>query len=139
MTSKLWIFRDIDPDRQAALTRALSISPATAALLLARGVTTPDEATAWMAPLRAHDPFLIPDIEAAIDRLHYAVRHRERVCFYGDYDVDGMSATPDQIAWVVTAYAVAAAIGTAPTAWRACCRCSRCWSGAPKASARASA
>ena len=31
MTSKLWIFRDIDPDRQAALTRALSISPATAA------------------------------------------------------------------------------------------------------------
>lgn len=93
MTSKLWVFRDIDPGRRAALAKALSISTATAGLLLARGVTTPDEATAWMAPLRAHDPFLIPDIEAAIDRLHYAVRHRERVCFYGDYDVDGMSAT----------------------------------------------
>ena len=67
MTSKLWVFRDIDPDRRTALARALSISPATASLLLARGVTTPDEATAWMAPLRAHDPFLIPDIEAAIE------------------------------------------------------------------------
>ena len=93
MTSKLWVFRDIDPDRRTALARALSISPATASLLLARGVTTPDEATAWMAPFPAHDPFLIPDIETAIDRLHYAVQHRERVCFYGDYDVDGMSAT----------------------------------------------
>lgn len=93
MTSKLWVFRDIDPDRRAVLARALSISPTTASLLLARGVTTPDEAAAWMTPLRAHDPFLIPDIEAAIDRLRYAVQHGERVCFYGDYDVDGMSAT----------------------------------------------
>ncbi len=66
MTSKLWVFRDIDPGRRAVLARALSISPTTASLLLARGVTTPDEATAWMTPLRAHDPFLIPDIEAAI-------------------------------------------------------------------------
>lgn len=93
MKSKLWVFRDIDPDRKAALAQALSIAPATASLLLARGVTTPAEATAWMTPLRSHDPFLIPDIDLALDRLHYAMQHGERVCFYGDYDVDGMSAT----------------------------------------------
>ncbi len=91
--SKLWVFRDIDPGRRAALAQALSIAPATASLLLARGVTTADEATAWMAPLRTHDPFLIPDIEVAIDRLRHAMQQGERVCFYGDYDVDGMSAT----------------------------------------------
>ncbi|MEK7800787.1 MAG: DHH family phosphoesterase, partial [Nitrospirota bacterium] len=46
-----------------------------------------------MSPLQTHDPFLIPDMERAIDRLHQAMQRREVVCFYGDYDVDGMSAT----------------------------------------------
>lgn len=93
MKSKLWVFRDIDPLQRAALAQALSISSATASLLLGRGVTTIDEATAWMSSRQAHDPFLIPDMDVAIDRLHRAMQARERVCFYGDYDVDGMSAT----------------------------------------------
>ena len=41
----------------------------------------------------AHDPFLIPDMEPAVERLHDAVQAHEPICFYGDYDVDGMSAT----------------------------------------------
>ncbi|MBI3357059.1 MAG: single-stranded-DNA-specific exonuclease RecJ [Nitrospirae bacterium] len=93
MKSRLWVFRDIDPTKQAALAQALSISSATASLLLARGVTTLDQAAAWMSPIRLHDPFLIPDIELAVDRLHQAITQRELICFYGDYDVDGMSAT----------------------------------------------
>ena len=40
-----------------------------------------------------HDPFLLPDVEPALDRLHLAIQRGERICFYGDYDVDGMSAT----------------------------------------------
>ena len=93
MNSKLWIFRDIDPTQRAALAQALSISSATASLLMARGVTTLDEATAWMSPGKAHDPFLIPDMDRAVERLHRATIRQERICFYGDYDVDGMSAT----------------------------------------------
>jgi single-stranded-DNA-specific exonuclease len=93
MKSRLWVFRNIDPTQRTALAQALSISSATASLLLARGVTTLDQATAWMSPIRSHDPFLIPDVERAVDRLHQAMSRRERVCFYGDYDVDGMSAT----------------------------------------------
>jgi single-stranded-DNA-specific exonuclease len=42
MKSKLWVFREIDPVNRAALAQALSISSATASLLVARGVTTPD-------------------------------------------------------------------------------------------------
>lgn len=93
MKSKLWVFREFDPSHCAALAQALSISSATASLLLARGVTTPHEATNWMSRQLPHDPFLIPDMEPAVERLHRAVSVQEPVCFYGDYDVDGMSAT----------------------------------------------
>jgi single-stranded-DNA-specific exonuclease len=93
MKSKLWVFRNIDPLSRAALAQALSISAATASLLLARGVTTPAEASTWMSHQLPHDPFLIPDMEQAVERLHRAALTHEQICFYGDYDVDGMSAT----------------------------------------------
>ncbi|WP_455377110.1 single-stranded-DNA-specific exonuclease RecJ [Petrachloros mirabilis] len=93
MMSKLWVFRDIDPIHRAALVQALSISSATASLLLARGVTTPDEAAGWLSHQLPHDPYLIPDMGQAVERLHRAVSMREPICFYGDYDVDGMAAT----------------------------------------------
>jgi single-stranded-DNA-specific exonuclease len=93
MKSKLWVFRNIDPTHRAALAQALSISSATASLLVARGVTTADEASSWMSHQEPHDPFLIPDMEQAVARLHRAVTTHEPICFYGDYDVDGMTAT----------------------------------------------
>ena len=93
MKPKLWVFRDIDPSQRANLVRALSIAPATASLLLARGVTTPDQATEWLSHRLPHDPLLIPDMEPAVERLHRAVTTYEPVCFYGDYDVDGITAT----------------------------------------------
>jgi len=91
--SKLWVFRDIDLSQRATLVHALSIAPATASLLLARGVTTPDQATAWLSHQLPHDPFLIPDMEPAVERLHRAIMTHEPICFYGDYDVDGITAT----------------------------------------------
>lgn len=93
MKSKLWVFREIDPVNRAALAQALSISSATASLLVARGVTTPDEASSWLSHQPPHDPYLIPDMEQAVERLHRAVNTQEPICFYGDYDVDGMAAT----------------------------------------------
>jgi len=93
MRSKLWVFRDIDPTHRAALAQALSISSVTASLLVARGVTTPNEAASWMSHHAPHDPYLIPDMERAVERLRRAVVDHEPICFYGDYDVDGMTAT----------------------------------------------
>jgi single-stranded-DNA-specific exonuclease len=95
MQEKLWVFRPSDVALQNNLSRVLSISPVTASVLLARGVTTADEATRWMSSAQdgLHDPFLIPDMERAVERLHLALSRQERVCFYGDYDVDGVSAT----------------------------------------------
>ncbi|WHZ15770.1 MAG: Single-stranded-DNA-specific exonuclease RecJ [Nitrospira sp.] len=95
MQEKLWVFRPSDVALQNNLSRILSISPVTASVLLARGVTTADEASRWMSGAQGglHDPFLIPDMELAVERLHLALSRQEQVCFYGDYDVDGVSAT----------------------------------------------
>jgi len=93
MKPKLWVFRNINLSQRALLAHALSISPATASLFLARGVTTPEDAATWMSLQVPHDPFLIPDMEQAVDRLHRAVTMQEPICFYGDYDVDGITAT----------------------------------------------
>jgi single-stranded-DNA-specific exonuclease len=93
MKPKLWVFRDINLFHRASLAQALSISPAIASLFLARGVTTPDEATTWMSLQTPHDPFLLPDMDQAVERLHRAIITQEPICFYGDYDVDGITAT----------------------------------------------
>lgn len=69
MRPRLWIFPDISSAHQQGLVHALSISPVTASVLLARGVSTPLEANQWLrrdADVQ-HDPFLLPDIERGID------------------------------------------------------------------------
>lgn len=95
MVKKRWIFRQVDREQQVALAHTLSISLITASVLLARGVSTKEQAHSWLSPHQTarHDPFLLPDMKKAIERLHQAVTARERICFYGDYDVDGISAT----------------------------------------------
>ncbi len=95
MREKLWVFQQVSSAQQAALAQALSISPITASVLLGRGITTPDEARRWLAlhTDSSHDPFLLPDMERAVDRLRRAIDQGERICCYGDYDVDGVSAT----------------------------------------------
>lgn len=95
MPFRQWIIKTVDRERQDALSRALSISPVTASVLLGRGVRTTEEAHRWltMASAYPHDPLLLPDMDHAVVRLHRAVESHERICFYGDYDVDGVSAT----------------------------------------------
>ncbi|MGH7231058.1 MAG: single-stranded-DNA-specific exonuclease RecJ [Nitrospiraceae bacterium] len=95
MVKRRWIVREVNRDEQFALAAMLSISPITASVFLARGITTKEQADHWLSSDYAgvRDPFLLPDMEQAIDRLNRAVTSGERICFYGDYDVDGMSAT----------------------------------------------
>lgn len=85
-------------DEQAAackhLARELHISEASARLLVVRGIRTKDEASAFVRPsLKAlHDPFLMQDMEPAVERLQRAIKDHERIMVYGDYDVDGTTA-----------------------------------------------
>lgn len=68
--------------------------PSVAELLMRRGVNTPDEATAFFSPSLndLHDPFLMPDMDKAVNRLNRAMGAKERIMIYGDYDVDGTTA-----------------------------------------------
>ncbi|MXX11219.1 MAG: single-stranded-DNA-specific exonuclease RecJ [Nitrospira sp. SB0677_bin_15] len=90
-----WQVRSIAQQQVSALAGALGVSPLAATVLCGRGVVEPEQAKAWLASSGGltHDPFLLPDVERAIDRLHLAIQRGERICFYGDYDVDGMAAT----------------------------------------------
>lgn len=81
-------------DIQRKLEAALDISPILARLLVQRGITTPDEAARFFKPGLAdlHDPFLMADMDKAVDRLTKAIQRKERILIYGDYDVDGTTS-----------------------------------------------
>jgi single-stranded-DNA-specific exonuclease len=77
-----------------ALVQELGISELTAGVLVRRGLGDPDEARAFLGgELPPHDPFLLGDMHAACDRIRAAIAAGERICVYGDYDVDGICAT----------------------------------------------
>lgn len=76
------------------LARQTGLSGVTAALLLERGVSTPEAADAFLNPRlsRLHDPFLMKDMGQAVERIEKAIERQERILIYGDYDVDGATA-----------------------------------------------
>jgi single-stranded-DNA-specific exonuclease len=77
-----------------ALARVLDLSEITASVLVRRGLGDPDEATRFLAgALPGHDPLLLGDMPAAVERLRTAVSAGERICVHGDYDADGICAT----------------------------------------------
>lgn len=83
-----------DPETVARLSSELGIDPVLAELLVHRGVTTFEESRAFFRPSLdgLHDPFLMKDMDAAVERLHKALAGAEKILVYGDYDVDGTTA-----------------------------------------------
>lgn len=78
----------------AELGDKLSISPILAHLLIRRGISTESGAKRFFRPQLADliNPFLMKDMDVAVDRLNDAMGHKERILVYGDYDVDGCTA-----------------------------------------------
>jgi len=92
-----WNIKQLTPEEQAAaqrLTDELDISPVAGRILAGRGIRTGAEARAYIRPSldSLHDPFLMRDMGAAVDRLCRAIDSHERIMVYGDYDVDGTTA-----------------------------------------------
>lgn len=78
----------------AKLSTELGISPVLANLLVQRGIDTLEKASRFFKPRleELHDPFLMKDMERAVERIERAVKNREKIMVYGDYDVDGTTA-----------------------------------------------
>lgn len=91
-----WVYNKTDEEEIVpALQEQLKIPEKVAHLLALRGINSYEEAkTYFRADLDAlHDPFLMKDMEPATERLATAIRKRQRVLVYGDYDVDGTTAS----------------------------------------------
>ena len=84
----------MEQETQQQLERELKISSAAARMLVVRGIQTADEARAFVRPAldKLHDPFLMKDMDKAVERLHQAITQGEKILVYGDYDVDGTTA-----------------------------------------------
>ena len=79
---------------QQQLERELNISSAAARMLVVRNIQSAEEARQFIRPSldKLHNPFLMKDMDKAVERLHQAVTQGEKILIYGDYDVDGTTA-----------------------------------------------
>jgi single-stranded-DNA-specific exonuclease len=93
--SKVWnIKKEGDINIIKHLSAALNVNMVIANLLAQRGVTNYSEAQSFFRPKLTdlHDPFLMKDMDKAVERLERAITHQEKVLIYGDYDVDGTTS-----------------------------------------------
>jgi len=90
----IWKIAKPDPECARELARALNIPGILATLLLNRGIQAEESARRFLEPQLSHlhDPFLMCDLELAVDRIQEAIHRSEKILIYGDYDVDGNTA-----------------------------------------------
>lgn len=91
----MWRVKGQDPVLQEIISREMGISPLLARLLVNRRVFTVEDARFFLKGTleQAADPFLLPDMPVAVERIVAAVKRKEKILVYGDYDTDGVTAT----------------------------------------------
>ncbi len=92
---KRWVVKSRGEETAvAALAAGTGISPILANLLVQRGIDTVEKASRFFNPRleELHDPFLMKDMDRAVERIERAVKNNEKIMVYGDYDVDGTTA-----------------------------------------------
>ncbi|GAB3194858.1 single-stranded-DNA-specific exonuclease [Pontibacter aydingkolensis] len=92
---KRWVYNQEAPaDVVDSLAESLKISPKLASILCQRSICTYDEAKHFFRPSLSdlHDPFLMKDMDLAVDRMNEALHRNEKILVYGDYDVDGTTS-----------------------------------------------
>ncbi len=94
---KKWIKEATSVDQEVLdeLVEKLSCPPVIAKLLALHGIDTPEKAETFFNPSieDMHDPFLFKDMDKAVERIIHAIEQKEKIIIYGDYDVDGTTAT----------------------------------------------
>lgn len=97
MLNHKWIINELTEEQKKCkeeLVKQLNISPIICTLLVQRGIYTYEEAKKFFRPQlsQIHDPFLLNDMDKAVERLNLAMGKKEKILIYGDYDVDGTTA-----------------------------------------------
>lgn len=107
MEIKKWIFSD-SPDINAIdqLSKKINVNPVLTKILLQRGIASYEEAKAFFRPEldELHDPFLMKDMEKAVQRIDAALEQQENILVYGDYDVDGSTSVAMMYSFICSIY-----------------------------------
>lgn len=92
---KSWQFYEENNELAEEISKKFKISKLLAQILINKNVTKDDEIEVFLNPKRNnfYDPFLMPDMEKAVERIIKAIENKEKVLIYGDYDVDGITST----------------------------------------------
>ncbi|MFD1863985.1 single-stranded-DNA-specific exonuclease RecJ [Planococcus chinensis] len=94
-SKKRWRLTTPDAGMVQAIQQELSISSVLAKILVTRGITTAEEARAFMdmGIEGIHNPYLMKDMDIAVHRIQRAIEQQEKIVVYGDYDADGVTST----------------------------------------------
>ncbi len=89
-----WSTAAVDAHKRSELSRQLGVSTAVATLLLQIGVDNPEDAHVFLQPRlrQLSDPFQLQNMEEVVLRLKKAMRERQSILIFGDYDVDGITS-----------------------------------------------
>ncbi|GAU76912.1 single-stranded-DNA-specific exonuclease RecJ [Fusibacter sp. 3D3] len=92
--SSIWHSIDIDDDQIKQYSQIFNTEPLITKLLLDRGMTTAEQVNTFFSPKLEdlHDPFLLKDMDIAVNRIKQAINGKEKIWIYGDYDVDGITS-----------------------------------------------
>lgn len=94
LMEKQWKLLETDETIVQQLEKKLGIHPIFCRLLVQRGITTPEQVKQFFQPKlkQLHDPFLMKDMDKAVERLERAIQNNEKILLFGDYDVDGTTS-----------------------------------------------
>ena len=92
--NKKWQFCEGDEEKVEELSNKYNISKLLATILVNRNIIKDEDIRIFLNPTRNdfHDPYLLPDMEKAVDRIVTAIKNKEKIVIYGDYDVDGITS-----------------------------------------------
>src|SRR5580704_15252106 len=91
---KRWKIKTPDEQKSKILAETLKVHPLISRILVGRGIENFEEAKKYFRPgvSQLHDPFLMKDMNLAVDRILLAINRKEKILIFGDYDVDGTSS-----------------------------------------------
>lgn len=92
--NKKWECYDADENKVEEIVRKYNISKLLAKILVNRNIVEDEQIDIFLRPTRNdfYDPFLMPDMEKAVERIITAINNKEKIIVYGDYDVDGITS-----------------------------------------------
>ncbi len=95
MTKREWQISEIDDALCEKVAKECNLLPLTAKILINRGLLEKEEIETFLNKdsIPMYDPFLLKDMDKAVERILQAIDKKQRVCIYGDYDVDGVTST----------------------------------------------